>query len=305
MRRVRRVGAAALIVVSIGVLLASCRTPVVQAACDGKLVASSPGTISDPKIVEPSGVVASAQNANTLWVLNDSGDTTKLYAISETGATRVTYTVGNASNVDWEDLALGRGPVAGRTYLYPGDIGDNAFNRAQIVVYRVAEPLVSGAAAQTLTGVDKLTFTYPDGAKDSEAFVVDPRTGEMYFFHKSLSGGPVRIYRAPANLAAASTTVLTKVGTLNLPTGSLAHAVTSADISPDGNSIAVRTYGALRLWSRDADQTFLAALAAAPCTGPVPAEVQGEAIGFRPDSRGYYTVGEATSSVIHRYVVAP
>ncbi len=163
---------------------------------------------------------------------------------------------------------------------------------------------MTGAAAQTLTGVDKLTFKYPDKAKDSEAFVVDPRTGEMYFFHKSLTGGPIEIYRAPANLAGGSTTTLTKVGTLDLPSGSLAHAVTSADISPDGNSIAVRTYGAVRLWSRDADQTFLAALATTPCTGPVPSEVQGESIGFRPDGKGYYTIGEATSSAIHRYLFA-
>jgi hypothetical protein len=163
----------------------------------------------------------------------------------------------------------------------------------------VAEPTVSGSGTQTLTGVDTLTLKYPDGPKNAEALLLDPRSGELLVIQKSLTGGPVGIYSAPADLAAGSTTVLTRVGTLTLPAG-LENAVTAGDIAPSGNTIALRTYGGVHLWSRG-DQTLLTALAAPDCAGPVPAEVQGEAVGFRPDSQGYYTVSEGASKVLHRF----
>jgi len=303
--RAQRLGATLLAVVVAGALFAACGAPIVRAACDGKLVLSVPGTIQSTAIVEPSGLVASRQNAGTLWLLNDSGDTARLHAISESGAARATYTLTGATAVDWEALALSTGPVSGRAYLYAADIGDNQYNRSSIVVYRVAEPVITTTGAQTLTGVDVLTLRFPDGPNDAEAFFVDPRTGEMYIIQKSLSGGPVGVYRAPANLAAGSTTVMTRAGTLSLPTGSLMHAVTSADITQDGDAIAVRTYGAVRLWYRNTDQTVATALTAAPCAGPIPVEGQGETIGFRPDGRAYYTVTEGRGSEIHRFTIAP
>jgi hypothetical protein len=299
-RRMKRIGAALLTVCAVGALLAACRTPIVQAACDGKLITSTTGTLQDPALIETSGLAVSAQNPGTLWAHNDSGDTARLFAISESGATRAIYALSGATAVDWEDIALGRGPVAGRAYQYAGDIGDNFVNRTEIVVYRVAEPVVTGSGTQALTGVDKLTLKYPDGAKDAEALMIDPRTGEIYVIQKSLSGGAVGIYRAPADLAEGSTTVMTRVGTLTLPAG-LANAVTAGDISADGNSIAVRTYGAVHLWSRAADQTVVATLAAAECRGPVPAEGQGESVAFRPDGRAYYTVSEGGSAALHRF----
>jgi hypothetical protein len=298
----RRLGATLLAVVTTGVLLAACRSPIVQAACDNQLLSSNAGTLQDPALVEVSGIAASTRYPSTLWAHNDSGDTARLFAITDGGTDRVTFTLSGATANDWEDIALGRGPVAGTSYLYAGDIGDNGRSRPNIAVYRVAEPAVSGSATQTLTGVDKLTLRYPDGAKDAEALVVDPWSGELYVIQKSGTGGPVGIYRAPANLAAGSTTVLARVGTLNLPAG-LANAVTAADISPDGNAIAVRTYGGVRLWSRVSGQTFVAAIGAAPCQGPVPFEGQGEAVAFAPDGRAYYTVSEGGAAVLHRFAI--
>lgn len=302
MGRGRRLGATLLAVVTTGALLAACRSPIVEAACNNQLVSSDAGTLQDPALVEVSGIAASTRNPSTLWAHNDSGDTARLFAISESGAARITYTLSGATANDWEDIALGRGPVAGTSYLYVGDIGDNSGTRPNVAVYRVTEPAVTGNAAQTLTGVAKLTLQYPDGPKDSEALLVDPRSGEIYLVQKSGTGGPVGIYRAPANLAAGSTTVLSRAGTLNLPAG-IANAVTSADISPDGNAIVVRTYGGVRLWNRATDQTLVAAIGAAPCQGPVPVESQGEAVGFRSDGRAYYTVSEGGAAVVHRFAI--
>jgi hypothetical protein len=289
----------ALAVGAVGLGLAACRTPIAQAACASTLVATTPGTLQDPALVEVSGLAVSAKNASTLWAHNDSGDTARLFSITPTGATRVVYTLTGATALDWEDMAIGPGPTAGTPYLYAGDIGDNAQARVDVAVYRVPEPAVSGSGTQALGGVAKLTLRYPDGPRDAEALFVDPRSGELYIIQKSLAGGPVGIYRAPANLAAGSTTVLTRVDTLTLPTG-LANAVTSADITPDGNTIAVRTYGGVRLYSRTT-LTVAQAFALGPCAGPLPAEGQGETVAFQPDGRAYSTVSEGASAQLHRF----
>jgi hypothetical protein len=290
--------------VAIGAVFAACRPPIVQGACDGRLITSTPGTLTDSALVEISGIAASARNPGTLWAHNDSGDSARLFAVAESGATRVRYTIAGASARDWEDLALGPGPVAGQPYLYIGDIGDNGRSRSSVVVYRVAEPTVTGSGTQTLAGAAALTLRYPDGARDAEALFVDPRTGELHVIAKSGTGGAVGVYRAPANLPAGSVTVLSRVGTVTLPSG-LANAVTGAAISADGKAIAVRTYGAVRLWSRDDNQTVATALAAAECRGPVPAESQGEAITFRPDALAYYTVSEGGRADLHRFDAPP
>jgi hypothetical protein len=303
-QRARRLGAALLTVAAVGAGAAACRPAVVQSACDGTLISSSPGSLSDSRLVEVSGIGASAKNPGTLWAHNDSGDSARLFAITEGGATRVVYTVTGAGAVDWEDLGIGPGPVAGESYLYAGDIGDNGRSRASVTVYRVVEPTVTGSGTQALAGVAALTLRYPDGPRDAEALFVDPTTGELYIISKSGSGGATGIYRAPANLAAGTTTTLTRVGTLNLPSGS-SNAVTAADIANDGKSIAVRTYGAVRLWSRDDGQTVAAALTAAECRGPVPAESQGETVTFRPDNRAYYTVSEGGRAALHRFEAPP
>jgi hypothetical protein len=282
---------------------AACNSATVLAACQGTIVASRSVTISDPAITEASGLATSAKNAGIRWVHNDSGDSARVFAIGADGATRATYPLAGASAVDWEDMAVGRGPTPGVSYLYLGDIGDNAAARSEIVVYRVAEPTVTGSpGAVTLGGVDALHLRYPDGARDSEALFVDPTNGAIFLIEKRLAGGPVGIYRAPAKLAGGSTTTLTKVSTLTLPAG-LANAVTAADASADGDAFAVRTYGSVLLWERANGKTAAETLAAAPCRGPIPAEIQGEAIAFDADGRGYVTVSEGTNPTLHAFHV--
>jgi hypothetical protein len=300
----RRLGAALLTVAAAGAAFAACKPPVVQAACDGTLVTSTAGTLTDGELVEVSGLAASARTPGVIWAHNDSGDSARVFAVAESGATRVTYTITGASAQDWEDMAIGPGPVQGERYLYLGDIGDNGRSRGSVVVYRVAEPAVTGSGTQALGGAAALTLRYPDGSRDAEALFVDPQTGELYIVSKSGTGGAVGIYRAPANLAAGSTTTMSRVGTLNLPSG-LSNAVTGAAIALDGKSIAVRTYGGVRLWAREDGQTVAAALATAECRGPTPNESQGESITFRPDLRAYYTVSEGGQARLHRFEAPP
>jgi hypothetical protein len=297
----RGLAPAALTAALAGAVLAGCGLqPVADGACNGTLVGTTAGTLTDARLEEVSGIAASAHNPGTLWMHNDSGDQPRVYAVAESGATRVAYTLAGASAEDWEDMAIGPGPATGTSYLYVGDIGDNGEERDEIVVYRVPEPTVSGGATQTLDQVDTLTLRYPDGPRNAESLFVDPTTGELVVIEKSSDGGPVHIYGGPADLASGSTTELTRVGTLDLPDGS-SNAVTGAAITSDGKAIAVRTYGGVHIWDRGDGQSIAATLDESGCEGPEPAESQGEAIAFRPDGRGYYTVSEGDHVAIHRY----
>ena len=95
------------------------------------------GRIDDAAIDESSGLVASRTNPGLYWTHNDSGDGPNIYALDERGAHRGTWRVKGASAQDWEDIAAGRGPQAGVSYPYIGDIGDNEARRSEIIVYRV------------------------------------------------------------------------------------------------------------------------------------------------------------------------
>jgi len=282
-------------------------SPVVQAACRHRLDSSTSGTLQSAQLDESSGIAVSAKNPGTLWINNDSGDTARLFAVAPDGALQGIYPFEGANAIDWEDVALGPGPVPKAPYLYAADIGDNGATRPNIVVYRAREPkVVADGGTHPITGVDALTLSYPDGAHDAEALMVDPRSGEIYIVVKHLAtGGPAGVYRAPAGLAAGGTTVLTKVGDVRLPFGPVAFAVTAGDISRDGKAIGLRTYGSVRLWHLGPEQSVMAALDAKPCRGPVPIEPQGEALGFQPDDRGYFTVSEGVHVPLHHFTAPP
>jgi hypothetical protein len=272
----------------------------VAAACSGQLVATSAGPITNSALKEISGIDAGVANPDVYWAHNDSGDSARVFALGTSGATRATYTLTGASAVDWEDIAVGGGPVAGRSYLYVADIGDNARSRSEVVVYRVAEPVVSGSGTIALGGVEALRLRYPDGAHNAEALLAHPQTGELVIVEKTSSGGAARLYRAPAGLQAGSVTTMTQVGSLTLPTGST-NLVTGADLSADGTQVAVRTYAQVLLWNRDPAGSIQAAFAGSRCTGPLPSESQGEAIAFHPNGRGYVTVSEGSNQLLHNY----
>jgi hypothetical protein len=317
--RVRRatIGLAA---VAVAALAAACvppppppppKPPVLDAACNSTLVASTTGTVASDAIDEASGIAASRRVDGVWWVHNDSGDTARVFAIDGTGATLGEYALSGATAVDWEDIAAGPGPTAGVSYLYVGDIGDNTQSRASVQVYRVPEPLVSPKAPvttpQTLTGVATLNLRYPDGAHDAEALLVDPVTGQLFVITKDLAGGVAQVFQAPANLAAGSTTTLTQVATFTL--GAL-QGVTAADVTPAGDVVALRTYFGVRLYPRPAGTSLGDAFSQTPCTGAAApfgsassaSEPQGEAIGFTRDGRGYMTLSEGAHVPLHRFV---
>jgi hypothetical protein len=277
--------------------------PPVTAAelCAHAELGDSPPAVAQPDLTEISGVAASRQSPGVLWMHNDSGGDPEVFAVGVDGAPRGDYALEGAEARDWEDIALGPGPDEGVDDLYLADIGDNTSERSNITVYRVPEPAVPAGDAgdQSLTGVESMTLTYADGARDAETLLSDPVTGDLFVVSKQWDRQPAGVYRIPAGTADGASLVMERVADAGVPLGELA---TSGDISADGSLIAIRTYQSVLLWDRAPGQTVDQALADEPCKAAATSELQGEAIAFLPES-GYVTVSEGQSPPINRFAL--
>ncbi|MGH7492670.1 MAG: hypothetical protein ACREOO_09775 [bacterium] len=253
------------------------------------------GLIELEAISEASGMAASQKNQGVLWVHNDSGDTNRVFAFNASGEHLGIFMISGASARDWEDMALGPGPEEGKDYLYIGDIGDNGGQHDFKYIYRVPEPIVEANQSPvelTLDGAAIITFQYPDGKRDAETLMIDPRTNDLYVVSKREAN--VRVYRATFPQSTSETIMLEHV--TNLPFG----GAVAGDISRAGDEILIKTYDAVYYWKRGPEQSMAQALSQAPARVPYVTEPQGEAVCWHPEGRGYYTMSEEFQNIPSR-----
>jgi hypothetical protein len=263
----------------------------------GRLRAQITGEVATPEATELSGLAVSHSQRGVLWTHNDSGDVPRAFAVTTRGRVLAELSVPNALAVDWEDIAMGPGP-GGRAALYVADIGDNATERPNVVVYRVTEPRVAGGGGGATAPARALVLRYPDGAHDAEALLVSPTTGALFIVVKDYSG-KAGVYLA-AHPRPGSETTLRRVATVSLGGG---DAVTAGDVSADGRTIAVRSYFRAFAWSRRRGESIAAALKRRPCLADADLldEGQGESLALTRDGRAFYTVPEGARPDIRRY----
>ena len=206
------------------------------------------GELEDDAVDESSGVAASRANAGLYWTHNDSGDGPFLYAFDRRGAKRGVWRVAGAKAGDWEDMAVGAGPERGRSYLYIGDIGDNDYARSSLVVYRVPEPTVADADADSskkrareTAPAEAIRLKYPDGAHDAETLLVHPQTGDLYIVLKSLDPA-AGVYKLAAPFDSTKTHTLARVGEVRAPGAPFGGYFTGGAVSPDGTRLVLCDY---------------------------------------------------------------
>ncbi len=204
-------------------------------------------TVKDKSISESSGLVASRTMPGAYWTHNDSGDGPFIYAFDTRGDSFGTFRVSGAAARDWEDIAAGPGPQPNRSYLYIGDIGDNDAVRSEVIVYRVAEPLLSTSTRKftksrpgSTEPAEAIRLKYPDGRHDAETLLVHPRTGNVYIVTKVLIANPV-VYEAVAPFTTGQSITMRKVGEPRVPS-LFGGAITGGSISPDGRHVALCDY---------------------------------------------------------------
>jgi len=193
-----------------------------------------------PDVHEASGLAVSRRRPGLLWTHNDSGNAPDLFALDASGAVLGTVRVPIRTR-DWEDISAASCPpfdlAQGKPFeaaqgrpdacLYIGDIGDNSLTRSAVQVYVLPEP---DPGAKRTERPLLFNVSYPDGAHNAEAmFVAD---GRLFIITRDRTG----IVYGTASLDGARRVVtLKRIGQLGLV------AVTDAEASADGASVAVRT----------------------------------------------------------------
>jgi hypothetical protein len=264
--------------------------------------AQSPAKLKPTELNEISGLVVSRHNM--IYLHNDSGDTSRFFAVDRQGELLATYYFkGNPAFrsmgvADCEDMASGPGPDKGKMYLYLGDIGDNNSTRRYISVYRFQEPGKRGSMMHLNS--EAVHLKYPNGPQDSEAMMVDPVLRELIIISKRQD--TLGIYSTSLSFKDRDTITLQKKGSLflNGSTPSLKQLV-SGDISRDGKQVLLKTYEKVYYWQRTANEPLNQTLLHKPLELPYTHEPQGEAIGFTPNGKGYYCISEGVNAVIYHY----
>lgn len=257
------------------------------------------GLITSKDLDEASGFAASRAHDGVLWAINDGGNPAQLHAISLRGQEMAHYDVEGARNIDWEDLASF--DLDGKHYLLVADTGDNGGLRKSITLHVFEEP--TRLASGTLRPAWTIRARWPDGPRDCEAVAVDAAAGKILLVSKKRT--PPELFQLPLANPGKAWREPRRIGRLSGvpaadpelqrsdPTmGKLFSQVTAADVSPDGSTLAVLTYGSVLFYRREAGEGWAAAVSHDPEAHDVPLIPQAEALAWSAGGGGLYASGE-------------
>jgi hypothetical protein len=262
--------------------------------------------IQSPDVTEASGLAASPSRPGFLWVINDSGGTSEIHLMDETGSDCGKVAVSNAKNIDWEDLASFT--LNGQPYLLVADTGDNGSVRKKCTLHILREPKLP-PAGQKLSGKVAaewhIDFTYEGGPRDCESAAVDVAAGKIILISKRTT--PPEVYELPLRAPNKRGDILAnKVGTVlvDSPAGTLlpfASQPVGFDINEDRSMAAVVTYYGVFLFSRKEDESWKDAFSRKPISlGPH--EIgQAESVAFSKDGKSIFVTAEGKKAPVVRY----
>lgn len=258
------------------------------------------GIIESNEINEASGIAASRKNPGIFWTHNDSGDKARIFAFDSLGRHRGEFLLAGIQNRDWEDIAIGPGPIEGEQYLYIADIGDNSVRYNSKYIYRIIEPLLSNDQAPVDTviyNVERMVFQYPDGNRNAETIMIDPLTLDIYIVSKEST---TKLYRTAYPYTFYSAPTL-NVDTLEVLNSFTFTTVVGGDISSDGREILIKKYNIIYHWERVEGEPIEEALEKQLGFVPYTIEPQGEAVCWASDMSGYYTLSEGLHPHLYFY----
>ena len=245
------------------------------------------GSISNNALDEISGMAVSTSNPDYIWAHNDSGDDPRIYLFDKSGKHKGIFFFKNAYFRDVEDMAIGPGPEQDRDYLYIADIGDNLAVHDYNYIFRIEEPYVKhleDPAFVEVSDFDKITYVYPDGQRDAEAIMVDPRTKDIIIISKREP--QVHLYKLPYPQSTTDTITAEFLGKLNT------SMVVAADWAANGRDVLIKTYRNIYYWELSENEPIQAITERKPKNLPYVREPQGEAIAWDIDATGYFTASE-------------
>lgn len=189
-----------------------------------------------PKVLDEVSGTETIQGSDFIWMLNDSGNQPKLFAVSEEGKILKEIYV-KTKNHDWEDLTADQ-----NGNIYIGDFGNNTNKRKNLRILKVDKKYLDKKNAE----VEKIEFEYEDQNKfppkkknlffDAESFFYFKN--HLYIFTKSRTKkkyGKTSLYKIPAKKGEHTAQLIGEFDNGN-KTDSW---ITSADISDDGKKVVL------------------------------------------------------------------
>lgn len=215
-------------------LLIALMVVVVIAAVVDRADAADRGDLvmSDPRITESSGLAVSRTHEQLAYTVNDSGHDAEVFAIDLRTGEVVGVTTVEATFRDVEALALRDGT------LWIADLGDNRGERDDAALFAIDEP---GPTTATVSA-RRHPVALAGGPADVEALLAEPGTDRLHVVTKSMSMATLHAV-SEADLAEDRVTVL------EVERGGLPAMVTDGAWSPDGETIALLSYGTI--WTLD------------------------------------------------------
>jgi hypothetical protein len=256
------------------------------------------GTISDRNLGEVSGIAASRIHEDILWVINDSGNSASVYALNSRGELISTLTIQGVSNNDWEDVASFE--YKGKAYILIADVGDNFAKRSKCFLHFIEEPDIKNAQGTSPLSVKpswSITYTYEDGPRDCESVAVDVVNEKILLLSKRDS--PPVLYELP--LTNGKNAVAKKCAAINpLPQriggitafSNYSNQPTAMDISADGSSAVVLTYGSAFYFRKKKSSDWSTVFLDTPEEIRFPPMRQAESICFSKDGSTIYITSE-------------
>lgn len=267
-------------------LVAACAPPATDAVPgDTGPSFETVGRLEDPRIDEASGLARSQRDAEILWLVNDDGDA-EIHAIDLIGSKLGRVKLSKTNNNDWEDLASFT--LEDQPYLLIAAVGDNDNKRKDVTLHIVEEPKPDDKKIKVSWEIE---YEYEDGPRDAEAVAVDVENERVLVLSKR--DIPAVLYEVPLRPQSKKKQKATRLGTVaSLPqprrqdvrfarkTDDWYWQPTSMDISPDGRSLVVLTYGGVFLYRRTANESWADALQRKPRVLGTTRNRQAEAVAF-------------------------
>ena len=231
-----------------------------------------------------SGIVGSHSNPQYVIICQGSGTDNLLHVFNREAEFQGSIELAGAENIDWQDIAIGPGPVDGQTYIYVGDIGDRASSRDFLSIYRFEEPDLSSINtpfALTANDVERIDFRVNE-KKDFQTLMLDPLSKDLIVMG-TMQAMTYRL-RYPQNTSAISNADYKGHHRLR-------REIKAGDISPDGRYIIIKDVGEVFKWEvPEGDDPIRVMFEDVPVKVPYVAEIEGGALGWTKDSQTYFTI---------------
>lgn len=211
-----------------------------------------------PQINESSAIVKSRMWEDIFWTLNDSGAKNRIFPINSLGelyrpawydSTQGGVYIGDAVNIDWEDMA-----VDNHGNLYIAACGNNDNMRRDLAIYILKDPNPNVTSLTRISS--RIDFYFPEQKQypadlnnfDCEAILWAKE--KLYLLTKHRADTKTHLYRFDS-MDPLKDNPVTRIATFDIQ-----GMVTAADASPDGEKLAVLTYNAIWLFESKNNNYF-------------------------------------------------